>query len=125
MFNKSSNRVIPTFKSRADAFDYMFAELCDRGDDLQDAARKANDFAEIITKNRMLPEVPEKEKNTIDKCVGYLEQISAIKRDHPEIWTLAAGAIGGLIGAFTGGKQALSSAEQEQLPPPPNFEELQ
>lgn len=125
MFNKASNRQIPAFKSRAEAFDYMFTEMCDRGADLQDAAKKANDFAEIICKNRSLPDAPEKEKNAIDKCVGYLEQITVIKREHPEIWTLAAGAIGGLIGAFTGGKQALSSEQEQQLPPPPNFNEIE
>jgi hypothetical protein len=124
MFNKKENRPIPSFRSRAEAFDYMFAEMCDRGADLEDAAKRADAFADIIARNRTLPDAPEKEKNVIDKCVGYLNQITVIKRDYPEVWTLAAGALGGLIGAFTGGRQAMETT-QDPLPPPPNFDEIQ
>lgn len=125
MFEKKSDtRVIPTFRCRAEAFDYMFTEMCNRGADLHDAAKRADEFADIIAKNRALPDAPEKQKNMIETCVGYLEQISVIKRDHPEIWNLASGAIGGLIGAFAGSKTQEEDNPQDQ-PPPPDFDNIQ
>ena len=123
MFNKSGNKQVPVFRSRAEAFDYMFAEMCNRGADLSDAARRADEFADIIAKNRALPDAPEKPKNAIETCVGYLQQITVIKRDHPEIWELASGAIGGLIGAFVGSKSADNN--DPPLPPPPDFDSIQ
>ena len=124
MFNKSNNKPVPTFTSRAEAFDYMFAEMCERGADLHDAAIRADDFANIIAKNRALPDAPEQPKNVIEKCVGYLQQITVIKRDHPEIWDLATGAIGGVIGAVVGVKA--SSADEDNTPAPPvDFNEIQ
>ena len=74
MFNKATNRQIPAFKSRAEAFDYMFTEMCDRGVDLQDAAKKANDFAEIICKNRSLPDAP-----SLQRCSVWTRLSSAWK----------------------------------------------
>lgn len=123
MFNRDKKQV-PTFRSRAEAFDYMFAEMCDRGAELSDAAKRADEFADIIAKNRALPDAPEKQKNMIETCVGYLQQITVIKRDHPEVWSLAAGALGGLIGAVAGTKANVNE-EEEQLPPPPDFETLE
>ena len=123
MFNKSGNKQVPVFKSRAEAFDYMFAEMCDRGADLPDAAKRADEFADIIAKNRSLPDVPEKQKNAIETCVGYLQQISAIKRDHPDIWDLATGAIGGLIGAVVGTKAV--EENNDSAPPLPDFNSIE
>lgn len=123
MFNKPGNKQVPVFKSRAEAFDYMFAEMCDRGADLTDAAKKADEFADIVAKNRSLPDAPEKQKNVIETCVGYLQQISVIKRDHPDIWDLATGAIGGIIGAVAGAKAVES--EEDNTPPPPDFNTIE
>ena len=123
MFDRK-NRQVPAFRSRAEAFDYMFTEMCDRGADLHDAAKKADEFADIIAKNRSLPDAPEKQKNIIETCVVYLQQISTIKKEHPEIWTLASGAIGGLIGAFAGSKAVTEDEDQESVPPLPDFDTI-
>lgn len=124
MFNRNNSRQAPVFTSRAEAFDYMFAEMCDRGADLADAAKRADEFAEIIAKNRSLPDAPEKQKNIIETCTGYLQQISVIKKDHPEIWDLAAGAIGGLLGAFVGTKSNYNDKTDDVPPPPPDFNNI-
>lgn len=123
MFNRN-NKPVPTFASRAEAFDYMFAEMCDRGADLADAAKRADEFADIIAKNRALPAAPEKQKNVVEKCVVFLQQVSVIKKEHPEVWNLAAGALGGLIGAFAGSK-ATEEEHQEDAPPPPDWDNLE
>lgn len=125
MFNKKE-RAIPAFGSRAEAFDYMFSEMCDRGADLHDAAKRADEFANLIAKNRALPDAPEKQKNAIEKCVVYLQQISVIKKEHPEVWNLASGALGGLIGAFVGSKASNADInEPSDIPPPPDFNNLE
>lgn len=124
MFNRNNNKPVPVFTSRSEAFDYMFAEMCDRGADLSDAAKRADEFADIIAKNRSLPTVPEKQKNVVEKCVVFLQQVSVIKKENPEVWNLAAGAIGGLIGAFAGTKAA-EEPHQDDVPPPPDFDNLE
>lgn len=124
MFNRNNNKPVPVFASRAEAFDYMFAEMCDRGADLSDAAKRADEFADIIAKNRSLPSVPEKQKNVVEKCVVFLQQVSVIKKENPEVWNLAAGALGGLIGAFAGAK-VVEEERQDDIPPPPDFNNLE
>lgn len=123
MFNRN-NKPVPVFNSRAEAFDYMFAEMCDRGADLSDAAKRADEFADIIAKNRALPAAPEKQKNVVEKCVVFLQQVSVIKKENPEIWNLATGAIGGLIGAFAGAK-TVEDDHKDDIPPPPDFNNIE
>ena len=126
MFNRNNNKQVPVFTSRAEAFDYMFAEMCDRGADLSDAAKRADEFADIISKNRALPSAPEKQKNVVEKCVVFLQQVSVIKKENPEIWNLATGALGGLIGAFAGAKAVEDDHDHERdVPPPPDFNNIE
>lgn len=93
-------RTIPTFGSRSEAFDYMLAERISKGDDYADAAEAADKFADIIARNKKLPATPPKPKNGIEKAVGYVEQIVAVKKEHPEVWELVVGGIGGLVSGF-------------------------
>lgn len=111
---------IPTFKSRAEAFDYMFTTLCTNGEDMMDAAKKAEQFAEIIGKNRELPQVP---KNFMAQCVDFMKQVSEIKRDYPDIWDVASGILGGVVGLFAGTKAAEQADEQPAEPL--NFDEME
>ena len=104
-----TKRQIPVFGSKAEAFDYMFTELTIGGEDLMKAAEKAEAFAEIIAKNRSLPDKP---KGVIDQCVTLVQQVSVIKNEYPEVWGIVTGAIGGVIGAFAGTKAAEGETEQ-------------
>ena len=104
---------IPTFKSRAEAFDYMFTTLCTNGEDMMEAAKKAEQFAEIIGKNRELPQVP---KNFMTQCVDFMKQVSEIKRDYPDMWDVASGVLGGVVGLFAGTKAAEEIDEQPAEP---------
>lgn len=98
------DKVIPTFNSRAEAFDFMVTERLCKGDDYADAVEKADKFADIITKNKKLPATPPKPKNAIEQAVCYIEQVTAIKREHPEVWDLVIGGIGGILGGFVAKK---------------------
>lgn len=121
MFSKKEDRQIPAFATRSDAFDYLMAELVGDGVDVEEAAQRANAFADIVAKNKGLPDLPEKPKSTIEKGVGYLQQVLVIKKEHPEIWELLAGLAGGAIGAFAGIKTTDPPAE---IPEPLDFNNM-
>lgn len=106
------DRVMPNFQSRAEAFDFMVTERINKGDDYAEAVEKADKFADIISKNKKLPPIPPKPKDAIDTVVGYANKIASVKKEHPEVWELVVGGIGGLVSGF-----ALLSGKS-QAPPP-------
>lgn len=108
----TSMRALPSFESRAEAFDFMVSERISKGDDYAEAVERADKFADIIAKNKRLPTTTPKPKNGIEKAVGYVEQIVAVKKEHPEVWELVVGGVGGLVSGF-----ALLSGKS-QAPPP-------
>lgn len=123
MFSKNKEgKTLPTFCTRSDAFDYLMTELVSEGVEVEEAAQRANAFADIVAKNKGLPDLPEKPKNVIEKGVGYLQQVLVIKKDHPEIWDLITGLAGGAIGAFAGVKAAETP---EELPEPLDFDNME
>ena len=123
MFNSKSERKTPTFKSRAEAFNYMFAELYENGADPLNAAERANSFADIVATNLGLPAEPEKPQSMVEKTITIVKQVAVIKKDYPEVWDLVVGAIGGVIGAVAGVK-ATEPAEQEEERTPLDFENM-
>jgi hypothetical protein len=106
---------MPVFQSRAEAFDFMVTERISKGDDYAEAVERADKFADVIAKNKKLPLTPPRPKNGVEKIVGYIEQIATVKKEHPEVWELVAGGIGGLISGFAliGHKQSPPSIESE------------
>ena len=124
----TADRTIPSFSSRSEAFDFMLTDRLSKGDDYHEAAEKADKFADIITKNKKLPATPPKPKNGIEAAVGYVEQIVAVKRDHPEVWDLVVGGIGGLISGFavlTGDKNRPAAPSEDIQMTQINFDEIQ
>lgn len=123
LFDKE--RIIPSFASRSEAFDFMLAERLGKGDDYGEAVEKADRFADIIAKNKKLPATPPKPKNGIEAAVGYIEQIVSVKREHPEVWELVVGGIGGLISGFS--LLTNKGSKEEALPVPADidFENLE
>ena len=111
---------VPIFKSRAEAFDYMFATLCEKGMDIMEAAQKAEAFAEIVAKNRALPEVP---KNFVGPCMDVLKQVSQVKKEYPEAWEIVGGVLGGVVGLIAGTKTA-EAVEDERPADPIDFDNL-
>lgn len=120
-------RPLPTFQSREQAFDYMFADLVDKGEDMMAAAEQANKFADIIAMNKGLPTNTPKPQNGVAKAVGFVKEILVIKQESPEVWDLVTGAAGGLISGLT----LLASRKDPSPPPTPveaekiNFDELE
>ena len=102
-FFDKHDKQVPRFAFRSEAFDYYFAKGIEDGKDEMVAAEQADKFADIIAKNKHLPDAPPPPMNAIEKGVYYANQIASIKRDHPDIWDLVTSVAGGLIGGFTGG----------------------
>lgn len=125
MFGSKSDRKAPVFKSRAEAFNYMFAELYENGADPINAAERANSFADIVSTNLGLPNEPEKPKGMIERSIGMVKQIVVIKKEYPEVWDLIVGAIGGVIGAVAGTKAAGGNEEQDVQPTPLDFDNME
>ena len=117
-------RKVPVFKSRAEAFNFMFAELYENGADPINAAERANSFADIISTNLGLPKEPEKPKSMIEQGVNMVKQVVVIKKEYPEVWDLVVGAIGGVIGAVAEQRAALPD-EQEEVREPIDFNNLE
>lgn len=77
------------------------------------AAEKAEAFAEIIAKNRALPEAP---KNIIGQCVDVIKQVAEVKKDYPEAWEAVGGILSGVIGLI-GGKKAAEITDDKPAEP--------
>lgn len=109
---------VPSFNYRTEAFDYYFARSIEQGVDEIVAAEQAEKFAEIITRNKRLPDAPKPPMSVIEQGVYYANQIASIKREHPDIWDLLTSVAGGIIGGFTGGATAVAIQE----PPSENID---
>lgn len=102
-FTFKQPKTLPAFASRAEAFDYMLSDLVSRGRDAMEAAEQAARFADIVATNKKLPDTPPRELNGLDKGLAYMKQLAAIKQENPDIWDMVTGALGGVIGSFSGG----------------------
>lgn len=105
---------IPEFTSRAAAFDYMLATLIGKGEDIMEAAEKAETFADIVCRNRALPDKP---MNFIQKCIGTLKEVSEVKREYPEMWDIVSGVLGGVVGILAGSKASNEGKDDEPVQP--------
>lgn len=114
-------KTVPSFGSRSEAFNYLLASLVADGVPIEEAANRANTFAEVVAKNMKLPNAPEKPKTTIEQGITMIQQVASVKRDYPEVWDLVTGALGGLIGSFAGASIAENNeVQREQI----DFEDL-
>lgn len=120
LFDKE-RKGVPAFTSRADAFNYMFAEQVGRGLGMMEAAEQANKFADIITTNQALPPAPPKPQNGIEKAVGYIKLVAQLKQDNPEVWELLTGAVGGLVSGFA---LLTSRPNPQSITPQPQREDI-
>lgn len=101
-FNRT-NRPVPSFAYRSEAFDFYFSKCIEDGKDEMIAAEQADKFADIVARNKHLPYAPAPPMTVIEQGVYYANQIASIKRDNPEVWDLITSVAGGLIGGITGG----------------------
>lgn len=102
---------LPKMATRADAFAYMLTVRMDSGDDAMEAARKANEFADIFARNMGLPDKPQPEG--VDKYIDMADKVVKYCSDHPQVLDIVGGAFSALLGVFA----AKKAAEPTALPP--------
>ncbi|MBQ2007099.1 MAG: hypothetical protein II236_00270 [Alistipes sp.] len=105
-------KTVPSFGSRSEAFDYLLASLVADGVPIEEAANRANTFAEVVARNKKLPNVPERPKTAIEQGITVIQQVASVKREYPDVWDLVTGALGGLIGGFAGANIAGENEEK-------------
>ena len=93
---------LPKMATRADAFAYMLTVRMDSGDDAMEAARKANEFADIFARNMGLPDKPE--PVGVDKYIGMADKVVQYCSDHPQVLDIVGGAFSALLGVFAAKK---------------------
>lgn len=126
MFGKDNTQISSmAFKSRADAFAYILNYLVnDKKVDPLEAAKKADEFAEVFASNMGLPAKTEPELTGIDKYLAYASKIETYAKEHPKLVEYAIPAATFIVGLFTG-KQADSQPAPEpyqSIRTPPNQE---
>lgn len=119
------------FRSRAEAFNSMLAYLIEeRKIDPMQAAKEANQFAEIFAVNMGLPTTVEPERKGYDKVMYYVKETVAMVKENPEIVNFLIPAATFVAGLFTGKKVEQNQEPQPEQPPqqqyePINFDEVQ
>lgn len=119
------------FKSREEAFSSMLAYLIEE-EKLQpmEAAKQANEFAEIFALNMGLPVKVEPEKKGYDKVMYYMKETTNFVKENPQVMEYLVPAVTFIAGLFTGKKeqntvQQQPTTEQPQQHEPINFDEVQ
>ncbi|WP_300796748.1 hypothetical protein [uncultured Bacteroides sp.] len=114
IFSYNKKKPIETnFRSREEAFSAMLAYLIEeRNMEPMEAARQANEFAEIFSVNMGIPTKLEPEKTGIDKYISIAEKIGNYADTHPKAVEVLLGLGTFLAGVFTG-KKVESNNTQE------------
>lgn len=118
------------FRSRAEAFNSMLAYLIEeRKIDPMQAAKEANQFAEIFAVNMGLPTTVEPERKGYDKVMYYVKETVTMVKENPEIVNFLIPAATFVAGLFTGKKVEQNQDPQPEQPPqqqyePINFDEV-
>lgn len=92
------------FTTRADAFGYMLAYQLEKGKEPMEAARLANEFADIYAVNIGLPTKKEPQPEGVDKYLVNIDKVVNYCEGHPKLLDFLTGAITFAAGTFFGKK---------------------
>jgi hypothetical protein len=103
------------FSTRAEAFNYMLSFLVEEKN-IQplDAAKQANEFAEIFATNMGLPLVIEPKKEGIDKYLSMADKIGKYIQENPKVIEYGVPAITFIFGLLTGKKVDQFETKQDE-----------
>ena len=121
LFNYKKKSSFDTrFHSRSEAFNSMLAYLIEeKGLQPMEAAKQANEFAEIFATNMGLPTNVEPERKGFDKAVYYLKETVTVIKENPEITQYGVPILTFLVGLLTGKKVEGAPVESVQQYAPP------
>lgn len=120
------------FKSREEAFSAMLAYLIEEEKKQpMEAAKQANEFAEIFAINMGLPIKIEPEKKGYDKVMYYVKETTNFVKENPQVIEYLVPAVTFIAGLFTGNKTSQQNAtyqsqdqQSEQPQEPIDFDKI-
>lgn len=105
------------FTTRSEAFSYMLMYMTEeKHADPLEAAKKANEFADIFSQNMGIPLKTEPEPKGVDKYLSMATKIADYIEEHPKVVEYGIPAITFVAGLFAGKK--VEQAEQPTFSPP-------
>jgi hypothetical protein len=107
------------FTTRADAFSYMLKYLMDEKKmEPMEAAKQANEFAEIFATNMGIPIKTEPEPQGVDKYISIAEKIGNYVDAHPKVVEVGLGLATFVAGLFTGKEEEKVTESQQTTAQP-------
>lgn len=105
MFQTKRSQQELKFSTRSEAFSYMLMYLVDEKHvEPLEAAQKANEFADIFSKNMGIPLKIEPEPQGVDKYLSMATKIANYIEEHPKVVEYGVPALTFVAGLFTGKK---------------------
>lgn len=102
MFTKKEEARPMSFSTRAEAFAYMLNyQLNEKKADPMEAAKKANEFAEIFAQNMGIPTNVEPPPQGVDKIIKSVDKVMCYCEEHPKAVDYLVGAVTFAAGLFT------------------------
>lgn len=116
MFGDKKEKPDLKFSTRAEAFAYMLAFQLDKGKDPMEAAKQANEFADIFAVNMGIPTNREPQPEGVDKYLVSINKVVCYCEEHPKLLDFITGAITFAAGTFFG-KKIDDKAEPPRIEP--------
>ena len=116
MFGDKKEKPDLKFSTRAEAFAYMLAFQLDKGKDPMEAAKQANEFADIFAVNMGIPTNREPQPEGVDKYLVSINKVVCYCEEHPKLLDFITGAITFAAGTFFGKKRD-DKAEPPRIEP--------
>lgn len=114
MFTRKEETRTMTFSTRAEAFAYMLGyQLNEKKADPMEAAKKANEFADIFAKNMGIPTTVEPPPQGVDKVIKSVDKVMCYCEEHPKVVDYLVGAV-----TFAAGLITQKKVEGNEPPPP-------
>lgn len=117
VFTYRKKTIETNFRSRSEAFNSMLAYLIEEKKmDPMQAAKEANEFAEILAVNMGLPTKVDPERKGYDKVMYYVKETVTMVKENPEIVNYLIPAVTFVAGLFTGKKTEQVQESHEEQP---------
>lgn len=117
LFSKKESPTL-RFTSRAEAFAYMLAyQMEEKKADPMEAAKKANEFADIFATNMGIPTKTEPPAEGVEKYIKMAEKIGDYCDQHPRAIEFLTGAVTFAAGLFSGKAVSGQPSVQESVIP--------
>ena len=116
MFNRKEETRAMTFYTRDEAFAYMLGyQLNEKKADPMEAAKKANEFADIFAKNMGIPTTVEPPAQGVDKVIKSVDKVMCYCEEHPKVVDYVVGAVTFAAGLITQKKMDSNQAHTQPI----------